>query len=74
MTLPPGVNPVAGATEGSVGVVAKEQVTPPVVEKRSEIKFTDQLADELHKPIRKHFPKRHVWAKGIDQIWAVDLI
>jgi hypothetical protein len=39
-----------------------------------EIKWTDQLADELHKPVRRHFPKRKVWARGIDQIWAVDLI
>ena len=39
-----------------------------------EIKWTDQLADELYKPVRKHFPTRRVWARGIDQIWAVDLI
>ena len=38
------------------------------------IKWTDQLAEELHKPVKRHFPKRKVWAKGIDQIWAVDLI
>ena len=38
------------------------------------IKWTDQLAEELHKPVRKNFPKRRVWTKGIDQIWAVDLI
>jgi hypothetical protein len=39
-----------------------------------EIKWTDQLADELHKPVRGHFPKRRVWDRGIDHIWAVDLI
>ena len=32
------------------------------------------MADELHKPVRRHFPKRRVFARGIDQIWAVDLI
>ena len=38
------------------------------------IKWSGQLADELHKPVRRHFPKRHVYARRIDQIWAVDLI
>ena len=38
------------------------------------IKWTDKLADELHKTVRRHFPKHRVWATGIDQIWAVDLI
>ena len=54
------IPPVAGANPVGVG--------------DDEIKWTDQLAYELHKPVRKHFPKRRVWAKGIDQIWAVDLI
>jgi hypothetical protein len=31
------------------------------------------LADQLHKPVRIHFPKRRVFVRGIDQIWAVDL-
>jgi len=35
--------------------------------------WTDQLADELHKPIIKNFPKRKVYANGIDKIWAADL-
>ena len=45
-----------------------------MAEDNDKIKWTDQLADELHKPVRKNFPKRHVWVKGVDQIWAVDLI
>jgi len=32
------------------------------------------LADELHKPIRKKFKKRHVFASGVDAIWAADLV
>ena len=36
-------------------------------------KWTDQLAGELHKPRRVHFPRRRVHAKGIDQIWSADL-
>jgi len=36
--------------------------------------WTDQLADELHKPIIKNFPKRKVYVNGIDKIWATDLV
>jgi len=36
--------------------------------------WTDQLADELHKPIIKNYPKRKVYVNGIDKIWAADLV
>ena len=36
--------------------------------------WSSQLADELHKPVRKRFEKRHVFAKQIDDIWAADLL
>ena len=39
-----------------------------------KIKWNDQLADELHKPIRKHFVKRRVMVSEIDEIWAADLV
>ena len=32
------------------------------------------LAEELHKPIRRQFKKRKVVSNGIDQIWAADLV
>ena len=38
------------------------------------ITWTDQLADELHKPIVKNFRKRKVYVNGIDIIWAADLV
>ena len=40
----------------------------------SGIKWSSQLADELHKPIIKNFPKRKVYVNGIDKIWAADLV
>jgi len=40
----------------------------------SKIKWNDQLADELHKPVRKHFQKRRVLVSHIDEIWASDLV
>ena len=38
------------------------------------IKWTNELSDELHKPIRHKFPKRMVFSKTIDDIWAADLV
>jgi transposase InsO family protein len=40
------------------------------------IKEKDKLpiAQELHKSIRKQFPKRKVFTKGIDDLWAADLV
>ena len=36
--------------------------------------WSQQLADELHKPITRNFSKRSVVSKGIDAIWAADLV
>lgn len=38
------------------------------------LKWSDQLADELHKPVIRHFRKRRVIVGGIDEIWAADLV
>ena len=38
------------------------------------IEWSNELADELHKPIRKKFKKRRVFANGVDAIWAADLV
>ena len=32
------------------------------------------LAAELHKPVKRNFPKRRVLSNGIDEIWAADLV
>ena len=37
-------------------------------------KWTDRLAQELHKPRRVRFQRRRVHVKGIDQIWSADLV
>ena len=36
--------------------------------------WAQNLANELHRPIRRRFPKRRVLAYGIDNIWAADLV
>ena len=32
--------------------------------------WSSRLADELHKPVRRRFPKRSVFAKQVDDIWT----
>ena len=39
-----------------------------------DIKWNDQLAEELHKHVRNHFQKRRVMVNKIDEIWAADLV
>ncbi|XP_065662524.1 uncharacterized protein LOC136085164 [Hydra vulgaris] len=38
------------------------------------LKWADKLANELHRPVVKHFRKRKVIVNGIDEIWAADLV
>lgn len=33
-----------------------------------------KLAEELHKPVSRKFPRRSVQVKSIDDIWAADLV
>ena len=36
--------------------------------------WSQQLADELHKPVTRNFSKRTVISNGINKIWAADLV
>ncbi len=36
--------------------------------------WNEILAEELHKPVRRNFPRRRVEVKAIDGIWSADLI
>ena len=38
------------------------------------ITWKNELADELHKPIKKKFKKRKVYVKEANSIWAADLV
>ena len=38
------------------------------------LKFVDELAEELYKPVTRKFKRRRVHVNGIDEIWAADLI
>ena len=37
-------------------------------------KWKEQLADELHKPVKRKFRRRRVIANGVDDIWSADLV
>ena len=39
----------------------------------SGINVTEQIAEELHKPVIKRFERRKVYARFKDNIWAADL-
>ena len=36
--------------------------------------WINQLTNELHKPVRRRFDKRSLFAKQVDDIWAADLV
>ena len=38
------------------------------------LKFTDDLAEELYKPVTRKFQRRRVNVNSINEIWAADLI
>ena len=38
------------------------------------IEWSDALADELHKPVRRKFKKRRVFARDVPAIWTADLV
>ena len=40
----------------------------------NDIEWSNELANELHKPVRKKYPKRRVYASSVDAIWAADLV
>jgi len=44
------------------------------VKKAANLKWTDDLAAELNKPIITKFRKRKVHVRGIAEIWAADLV
>ena len=38
------------------------------------IDWSNQLVNDLHKPVRRRFDKRTVFAKQVDDIWTADLV
>ena len=64
-------------TKQKLGLGVKQKRKPKKRKKASskeEINWQQQLADELHKPIKRNFTRRRVIANHIDEIWASDLV
>ena len=45
-----------------------------LIKANKNLKFTDELAEKLYKPVTSNFQRRRVNVNGIDEIWAADLI
>ena len=41
---------------------------------KKKVRWSDELAEELHKPVRRKFQKRRVVVGGVDETWAADLV
>ena len=41
---------------------------------KKNVKFADDLADELYKPVTRNFHRRRFNVNDVDEIWAADLI
>ena len=64
--------------DGIMNATLRERIDKSIVIYRSTCKkyiiFTNELAEELHKPVGKKFERRRVNVNVIDEIWAADLI
>ena len=77
-----------GQLSGIVNSTLRERIDKSIVEKlitaniildqvillKENLKFTNELAEDLHKPVSKKIARRRVNVNGIDKIWAADLI
>ena len=77
-----------GELNGIVNPSLRERIDKSIVEKlinakvnfelgapiKKNLKFTNELAEELYKPVTRKFQRRRVNVNAIDEIWAADLI
>ena len=57
-------------TKQKLGLSVSKKLEKP----SSEENWQQQLADELHKPIKRNFIRQLIIANGIDKIWSSDLV
>ena len=50
---------------GSGSTKLKKEPTPP---------WSERLSEELHKPVKRKFQRRHVLVNEVDDIWSCDLV
>jgi len=57
-------------TKPKVGLGAKKKVKKTTQNQS----WQEELADQLHKPIKRNFPKRRVIVHHVGDIWCSDLV
>ena len=58
----------------SLGKTFREILDVLTTKSGAGITWTNNMATELHKPVRKNFMKRFVFVRKVDDIWGADLI
>ena len=65
-------------TKRKLGLGAKQKAKGKKKKKNAPnfkgVSWQEKLADELHKPIKRNFPKRRVISSQVDEIWCSDLV
>ena len=77
-----------GGLSGIVNPTLRERIDKSIVGKlrkakgnfglglpiKKKLKFTNELAEELYKPVTRKFQRRRINVNSIDEIWTADLI
>ena len=69
-----GARPTSGAELRLAGTTGTGMRLHGTVSRGKKVVWTDQLAEELHKPIKHRFPTRRVIVGGVDDTWSADLV
>ena len=62
------------AAKAKLGLGVKKRKTKKPQKPSSEDNWQKELADELHKPIKRNITRRRVIVNNIDEIWCSDLV
>ena len=60
--------------------IVKQLIVKPIIGTKYQLglvkkkSWKEKLADELHKPIKRKFPRRSVIVFNKDEIWSADLV
>ena len=61
-------------TKQKLGLGVKQRKTKNGKGRRGEKNWQKELADELHKPIKRNFTRRRVIVNHIDETWCSDIV
>ena len=58
----------------SIGQSFRDILDFLTAKKGQGITWTNNMANELHKPVRHKFLKRFVFVRNVDDVWGADLV